>query len=100
MGANGKSRIAKAERGFIKILASTETGEVLGAQLMCPRASDIAGELTVAVSNHLIVPQLLTAIRAHPTYNEGIGEALEELDGAPTMPYPKRTDEVRLVQKF
>jgi len=89
MGANGKSLIAKAERGFVKILASTETGEVLGAQLMCSRASDMIGELTVAVSNHLIVPQLLTAIRAHPTYNEGIGEALEGLDGGSNYAIPK-----------
>ncbi len=81
MGANGKSLIAKAERGFIKVVASEETGEVLGAQLMCSRATDMIGELTVAVCNHLTVPQLLAAMRAHPTYNEGIGETLEELAG-------------------
>lgn len=81
MGANGKSLISRSERGFIKVVASTETGEVLGAHLMCPRGTDMIGELTVAVSNHLTVPQLLAAVRAHPTYNEGIGEALEELNG-------------------
>lgn len=80
MGANGKSQITKAERGFIKVIASAETGEILGAQLMCSRATDLIGELTVAITNHLTVPQLMRAMRAHPTYNEGLGEALEKMN--------------------
>ena len=79
MGANGKSLITKAERGFIKVVASTEAEEVLGAHLMCSRGTDMIGELTTAVANRWTVAQLLTAMRAHPTYNEGIGEALTAL---------------------
>lgn len=89
MGANGKSLITKAERGFIKVVASAETGEVLGAHLMCPRSTDMIGELTTAVANRWTVSQLLAAMRAHPTYNEGIGEALEELEGGAIHTVPK-----------
>ena len=90
MSANGKSLITKEERGFIKIVAQEKTGVVLGAQMMCARATDMIGEMGTAVSNRLTVKQLLKAVRAHPTYNEGIGEALEELEGGAIHIVPRR----------
>lgn len=81
MSANGKSLITREERGFIKVVAAEETGEILGAQMMCARATDMIGEFVTAISNHLTAEQMLKGMRAHPTYNEGIGEALEELEG-------------------
>lgn len=92
MSANGKSLITQEERGFIKVVAQEETGVILGAQMMCARATDMIGELGTAVANRLTVGQLLKAMRAHPTYNEGIGEALEELEGGAihTVPRKKR----------
>lgn len=77
MSANGKSAISKEERGFVKILMD-ESGVVLGAQMMCARATDMIGELATAVANQLTGTQLLKAMRAHPTYNEAVGEALED----------------------
>lgn len=81
MGANGKIVITGADRSFINIVASAKTGEILGAQMMCPRASDMIGEFVTAIANHLTVTQLLYGMRAHPTYNEGVGEALQRLEG-------------------
>lgn len=89
MGSNGKSLIARAEHGFIKVVASVGTEELLGAQLMCSRATDMIGELATAVANRMTVPQLLAAMRAHPTYNEGLGEALQELAGGAIHVVPK-----------
>lgn len=79
MFANGKTVIAGGERGFIKIVADAETGAVLGAQLMCERATDMISQLTVAVANGLTAEQLLAAVRPHPTFEEGVGEALDDL---------------------
>lgn len=90
MSANGKSLITKEERGFIKVVAEEETGRILGAQMMCARATDMIGEFVTAVANGLTVPQLLKGMRAHPTYNEGIGEALEELEGGAIHVIPKK----------
>ena len=81
MSANGKSLITKEERGFIKILAEKETDVIVGAQMMCARATDMIGELVTAIANRMTVRQLLRGMRAHPTYNEGVQEALEELLG-------------------
>lgn len=90
MSANGKSLITKEERGFIKIVAEKETKKILGAQMMCARATDMIGELVTAITNEMTVPQLLKGMRAHPTYNEGIGEALEELEGGAIHVVPKK----------
>lgn len=90
MSANGKSLITQEERGFIKVVAAKETGVILGAQMMCARATDMIGEFVTAVANKMTVPQLLKGMRAHPTYNEGIGEALEELEGGAIHVAPKK----------
>ena len=90
MSANGKSLITKEERGFIKIVAEEESGVIVGAQMMCARATDMIGEFVTAVANNMTVSQLLKGMRAHPTYNEGIGEALEELEGGAIHVMPKK----------
>lgn len=90
MSANGKSLITKEERGFVKIVAEKETKRIRGAQMMCARATDMIGELVTAITNKMTVPQLLIGMRAHPTYNEGIGEALEELEGGAVHVVPKK----------
>ena len=96
MSANGKSLITKEERGFIKIVAEEESGVIVGAQMMCARATDMIGEFVTAVANNMTVSQLLKGMRAHPTYNEGIGEALEELEGGAIHVMPrKRIKEIK-----
>ncbi len=90
MSANGKSLITKEERGFIKVVADTQTGCILGAQMMCARATDMIGEFTTAIVNGMTVSDMLRGVRAHPTYNEGIGEALEAVFGESLHTVSKR----------
>ncbi|WP_304509895.1 dihydrolipoyl dehydrogenase, partial [Anaerotignum sp.] len=47
MSGNGKALISKDERGFIKVITHRESGIILGAQLMCARATDMIGEFTM-----------------------------------------------------
>ena len=79
MSANGKTVIAAGERGFIKIVADASTGVVLGAQLMCERATDMLSELTAAVVNGLTAQQLARVMRPHPTFEEAVSAAVEDL---------------------
>ena len=58
------------------MVANKESHVILGAQMMCARATDMIGEFVTAITNQMTVSQLLKGMRAHPTYNEGIGEAL------------------------
>jgi dihydrolipoamide dehydrogenase len=90
MSANGKSLITKEERGFIKVVVDADTEKILGAQLMCARATDMIGEFSTAIANELTASDLLKAMRAHPTYNEGVAEALEDAIGEAIHIAPKR----------
>ena len=90
MSANGKSLITKEDRGFVKVIADAESGVVLGAHMMCARATDMIGEFATAIANKLTVEQMLRTMRAHPTYNEGAGEALEEVFGEAIHVVPRR----------
>ncbi len=91
MGGNGKSLITKQDRSFIKVVVDAD-GRVIGGHMMCGRASDMIGELSVAVANGLTVDQMLKAVRPHPTFEEAMGEAFEACgDGAiHAMPRRKR----------
>ena len=77
--ANARSVITREERGFVKLVAEKDSGILTGAQLMCANASDIIGELNLAISNRLTVSQCLSSVRPHPSYEEAVGAALEEL---------------------
>lgn len=88
--ANGKSIITKEERGFVKIVINKETNVLLGAQMMCARATDMIEEMGTAIANTLTVKQMQKAMRAHPTYNEAILEALEDSTGEAIHAMPRR----------
>ncbi len=77
MLANGKTVAENGERGFIRIVAEKGTGKFLGAQMMCGRATDMIALCAVAVSCGLTLRQMASAVYPHPTYSEGIGEAVE-----------------------
>ena len=89
MNANSKSVISKEERGIIKIIADERTEKIIGAHMMCARATDMIGEFGSAITNRMTVSDLLKCMRAHPTYNEGVGEALEEVYGSAIHVVPK-----------
>lgn len=76
MTTNGQSIISKETKGLIKVVFAADSDVLLGAQLMCPRATDMIGELATALANGLTSRQLMYAMRAHPTYNEAISEAV------------------------
>lgn len=81
MSGNAKSVIERQERGFIKLVFHKETGVILGAHLMCARATDLISELANAVTNGQTVEQVTGVIRPHPTFCEGISEAAESVLG-------------------
>ena len=90
MTGNGRSLIDEQERGFIKVLAHQETDLILGAQLMCSRATDIVAELATAIVNGLTCAQLAGVIRPHPTFCEGVTEAVEDVHAMAIHLAPKK----------
>ncbi len=90
MSGNGRSLIDEQERGFIKVLAHKETDVILGAQLMCSRATDLVAELATAIVNGLTTEQLAQVIRPHPTFCEAVTEAVEDTHSMAIHLAPKK----------
>ena len=78
-GANGRCVIAGTSAGFIKLVCRADTGRLLGAQLCWPRATDLTGELALAVQRGLTAADLTALIHPHPTFAEGLRAAAEQL---------------------
>lgn len=75
---NGKAILARKTRGYVSLIFEAYTNTLIGAQIMCARASDMIGEMATAIANGLTAYQLSTAMRAHPTYSEAISLAIED----------------------
>lgn len=78
MSANGKSLLSQQERGFIKVVADSGSHRVLGAQMMCARATDMVSQFGAAIVCGLTLEDMARVIFPHPTFSEGILEAVRE----------------------
>lgn len=76
INGNAKSLILGENSGFVKTIFSEATGRLLGAHIVAPHATDMIGELAVAVANGLTQPQIASVIHPHPTVCESIGESV------------------------
>ncbi|MGX7244144.1 dihydrolipoyl dehydrogenase [Enterococcus quebecensis] len=90
MSGNGKTMISGNSLGFIKVVADAESEKIIGAQLMCERATDMISEFTTAIVNGLSISEVAAIVHPHPTYNEGVGEAYENLLGHGIHTMPKK----------
>lgn len=77
MEENLKSMMDSDDYGYIKVVFEKRSDVLVGAQMVCPRATDMIGEMATAIANGLTSKQLMYAMRAHPTYNEAIAKAVE-----------------------
>lgn len=80
ISALGKAHADGDIEGFIKILADNE-GNILGAHIIGAEASSLIHQLSIAMQNGVKVNDLKHCCFAHPTYSEGVYEALLGLDG-------------------
>lgn len=78
MFSNGKTVICDGDRAFMKVVADKATHVIVGAQFMCEHATDMISEMATAIVNGLTVEQMLKVLRPHPTFEEGVHDALED----------------------
>ncbi len=76
--ASSKSLIEDERDGFIKIIAHKD-GKVLGSHIVGSLATEILGEIALAVSRGLKVADIIATIHAHPTVYESMAEAAENV---------------------
>lgn len=82
MFGNARTVIEEAERSFIKVVARTDSHQVVGAQMMCERSTDMISQLSQAIASKMTMEELLGVMRPHPTFEEALGDCLENLAAA------------------
>jgi dihydrolipoamide dehydrogenase len=78
MHANPRCLIQDAERSFMKIVFDDETKKVLGAHLMCDRASDMIMEFVTAINQGMTVEEMFNAVRPHPSFTEAADDVFRK----------------------
>ena len=78
---NARAKMVALEDGFVKIVAASRSGRVLGGTIVAPHASDLILPLSVAVHAGLTVSQLAQAFSIYPSLGGSIQEAARRLMG-------------------
>ena len=74
ISALGKSWCDDSTEGFIKLIVKNNL--ILGAHIISKEASSLIQQILIAMQNNISVNDLKKCCFAHPTYSEGIFEAL------------------------
>jgi pyruvate/2-oxoglutarate dehydrogenase complex dihydrolipoamide dehydrogenase (E3) component len=83
---HGKSMTMGVKHGFVKMLAHAQSGEILGACVVGPEATELIHEVVVAMAFRATVKQFLAIPHYHPTLSEIWTYPAEEL--ADLLPVP------------
>jgi dihydrolipoamide dehydrogenase len=87
--AIGKAVATGETEGFTKIITG-KYGEILGAHIIGPDATNLISEFSLAMRSELTVDEITDTIHPHPTLSEGIREAVLAVAGRPIHIPPKQ----------
>jgi dihydrolipoamide dehydrogenase len=79
--ANGKAHGLAEPNGFVKLIADSKYGELLGGHLIGPDVSELLPELTLAQKWDLTATELTRNVHTHPTLSEALQEGFHGLIG-------------------
>jgi len=85
----GKALVINETEGLVKIITEKKYGEVVGAAILGPHATDLINELAVAIQMEATFEEIAHTIHAHPTIAESIMEAALDVD-AKAIHMPKK----------
>lgn len=77
--ASGRAATLNTSTGFIKLVCDAKNHLLLGAQIVGPHASDLIGELALAIEMGATADDLMLTIHVHPTLGEAIQEAAADV---------------------
>jgi dihydrolipoamide dehydrogenase len=80
--ANGKALASDEPEGFTKVILG-EYGEILGAAIFGPDATNLITEYSLAMRSELTADELVATIHPHPTNSEALREAVLAVEGRP-----------------
>jgi dihydrolipoamide dehydrogenase len=76
---NARAQCLGETNGFVKILARSGSGRILGVHIVGPHASELIAECVVAIQSHMSAKDLGRTVHAHPTLSEAIRESASML---------------------
>ncbi|MEO0474367.1 MAG: dihydrolipoyl dehydrogenase [Planctomycetota bacterium] len=79
--ASGKAQALGDTTGFVKLIASKDHGEILGAHMIGEGVTELIAEISLARSMEATVDEVINTIHAHPTMSEAVHEAALGTDG-------------------
>jgi dihydrolipoamide dehydrogenase len=79
--ALGKAVAIGHPEGFVKLVATTQYGEVIGCQIIGHGATDLIAEVVLGKTLEATTAELGKSVHPHPTMSEGIMEAALAADG-------------------
>lgn len=78
--ANGRAKAKGATEGFVKIIADKHTDRILGGHIVSAGASELLGEIIVAMEFGGSSEDLARSFHSHPTMSEVVREAALAVD--------------------
>ena len=81
IAGNGRSMIMGENQGLAKIMTDARTGEIYGAAIMAPRATDMISEISAVMKSEGTIGEVADTIHPHPTVSEIIMEAAHDVEG-------------------
>jgi dihydrolipoamide dehydrogenase len=79
----GKAVAIGEHEGWVKIVSDSRYGEILGATIVGPDATETIHELVLARAAELTADEIAATVHAHPTLAESVHEAALAVVGAP-----------------
>jgi dihydrolipoamide dehydrogenase len=79
--ANSRALTSGEVEGFVKIIADSRYGEILGVHILGPGAAELINEAVVLMEMEITVHELSETVHGHPTYSEAIMEAAADCLG-------------------
>jgi dihydrolipoamide dehydrogenase len=76
-----RARCLDETEGLVKLIADAKTDRLLGAHIFGPRASELIGELVLALEYKASAEDVARTCHAHPTLSEAVHEAALAVDG-------------------
>ena len=73
--ANGLARATGETEGLVKLVFGARYGELLGAAIVGPEATELIAELGLAIALEATYEELADTVHAHPTLSEAVMEA-------------------------
>jgi dihydrolipoamide dehydrogenase len=78
---NSKATIVGSHDGFVKIVSDAKYGEILGAHIIGPQATEIIAEAVAVMDLEGTVEEMMYTVHAHPTLAESMLDAYGAVEG-------------------